>query len=140
VIRRHPFVFTALVAYLLFVGWATLNPAPPDPMSVGPFTVWLAEFAKYPVTAWLTYDMVEFIANIGMFVPIGVLLTVLLGARRWWVVVLICVLLTCTIESIQLTMPARHPDVRDLVANSLGASIGVGLTLLGARRRRVQAG
>jgi glycopeptide antibiotics resistance protein len=139
VIRRHPFVFAGLMAYLIFVCWATLNPAPPDPMSVGPFTLLLAVFAKYPVTAWLTYDMVEFIANIGMFVPIGVLLTVLMGVRRWWLVVLIGVVLTCTIESIQLTMPARHSDVRDLIANSFGTALGAGLTMIAGKLRRTRS-
>ena len=119
----------ALAAYLLFVGWVTLNPAPPNPAR----NELLLQLLKIlPIS----YDALEFTANIGMFVPIGALVTIL--SRHLWIGIVVGIALTCGIEFTQQFLPARFPDVRDLVANSLGALIGVvgvtGVTL--ARRRR----
>ena len=119
----------ALAAYLLFVGWVTLNPAPPNPAR----NELLLQLLKIlPIS----YDALEFTANIGMFVPIGALVTIL--SRHLWIGIVVGIALTCGIEFTQQFLPARFPDVRDLVANSLGALIGgvgvTGVTL--ARRRR----
>ena len=117
----------ALVVYLAFVGFVTLNPAPPDPARN---ELLLAVLRVIPIS----YEAVEFTANVGMFVPIGVLVATL--SRHWWIGFVVGIALTCGIEFTQLFMPARFPSVSDLVANSLGALIGaVAVALFRSRLR-----
>jgi len=118
----------ALAVYLLFVGWVTLNPAPPNPARN---ELLLQLLQVLPIS----YDAVEFTANIGMFVPIGALVAIL--SRHWWIGVVVGIALTCGIEFTQQFLPARFPDVRDMLANSLGALIGVAGVALFSRKRGV---
>ena len=129
-------VGTAL--YLAFVGWVTLGPQPLDDTSAGWLKALIAVFAENPATAWITYDLVEFTANIGMFVPLGCLFVLLLGGRRRSLALVFGILLTCFIEFTQQFVPTRVPDLRDILANSLGAALGIGvvLAILGIRSAR----
>jgi glycopeptide antibiotics resistance protein len=117
----------ALAVYLLFVGWVTLNPAPPDPAGNG-FVLWLLRVLP------ISYDALEFTANVGMFVPIGVLVAML--SRHWWIALVVGVALTCGIEFTQQFLPARFPSVSDLVANSSGALVGALAVSCASRFRR----
>ncbi len=130
VIRRHPVLAVLSVLYLFVLGWVTLNPAPPQPGSFGLFRSLLRFFASHESTAWLTYDRVEFLANIALFVPVGVLVLLMFGRRWWWVGIVIGLLLTLGIEGAQQLLPTRVPDPRDLVANTLGAALGSVITLV----------
>ena len=125
---RRPSVLVVLtVAYIAFVGWVTLTPQPkiPDPNSLGQQLVRL--ILASPPFHWLGYSRLEFSSNILMFVPIGVLLALLLPARRWWLGVVIGFAMTVTIETAQLFIPGRVSDLRDIVANTAGATIGVAI-------------
>ncbi|WP_345764878.1 VanZ family protein [Diaminobutyricibacter sp. McL0608] len=115
----------ATAAYVAFVGWVTLTPQPaiPDPNSFEQQLIRL--ILASPLFHWLGYSHLEFTANIGMFIPVGVLLALLLPPRRWWVAVLIGFGMTVTIETAQLFIPGRFSDLRDIVANTAGAAIGV---------------
>ena len=89
----------------------------------------------------LSVERVEFLANIGLFVPVGVFVLLLFGSRLWWVAVLGGIALTSAIETAQRSIPGRVSDPRDVVANSAGAVIGVVLALVltlpsSLRRRR----
>ncbi len=44
----------------------------------------LARLQRYDELSWLTYDRAEFLANIALFVPVGVFLLLLVGTRFWW--------------------------------------------------------
>lgn len=78
-----------------------------------------------PGGGWVTYSGVEFTANVAMFVPLGLLVVAWRG--RWWHGILGALVLSAGIETWQLLMlPTRVADVRDLVANTLGAALGVG--------------
>lgn len=112
---RRTLLAIVLAAYLLFVGWVTLNPAPPDPAG-NPWLIRLLDVLP------LGYDTVEFLANVGMFVPIGALVVALSG--RWWLGLAVGLVLTSGIETAQQFLPARFPDVRDLIANTGGAAVG----------------
>ncbi len=85
-----------------------------------------------PGSAWVTYDGVEFAANVVLFVPFG-LLSIAWGAR-WWHGILGGLATSLAIETWQLLfLPTRVADARDLVSNTLGAALGVGVALLLAR-------
>lgn len=93
--------------------------------------------------AWLagrgvpvTYLGVEAVANVLLFVPFGVLVALLLGARRWRVVVAGLVL-SASIEITQrLALPGRVPSVQDVVLNTVGAALGWAALGAAVRRRR----
>nr|WP_276512222.1 VanZ family protein [Cryobacterium roopkundense] len=87
---------------------------------------------RHGAPGWLSYTFVEFSANVALFVPIGLLGVILLGARRWWLAILAGFLASFSIELGQLLfLPARFATVNDVIANSLGAGIGtVGALLL----------
>lgn len=138
--RHHPVLTVVTFAYLGVVAWVTLGPQPLDDRGDGLLFRVLALLDRSPLTAWTSYDGVEFTANIAMFVPVGLFFLLLLGRRRWWVAVLLGVLLTAAIETAQRFLPDRVSDPRDLVANSVGGLIGVlgalVITWPAARRRR----
>lgn len=126
VLLRHPFLSFVTMAYLGFVAWMTLTPSPYDEKAAGLLTRALLFFARHESTTWITFDRVEFLANIAMFVPVGVFLVLLFGRKQWWIAVLFGVLMSCGIEIAQLLwLPTRFPDVRDVIANGSGTVIGV---------------
>lgn len=119
------------LAYTGFVCRVTMDPTPPDVSSdTSTVTLALDRLAQHPATAWITFDLVEFLANVAMFVPFGLLVALLVGRQRWWLAVLAGALFTGVIESVQgLFLPARVADPSDLVANTLGALIGAAIAL-----------
>lgn len=132
------FLTVGTALYLALVAWVTLGPQPLGEAGTSWLRALTGSFASNPATAWVTYDVVEFTANIAMFVPLGWLFLSLLGARRWWLALLFGIAVTCFIEFFQQFLPTRVPDLRDIIANSLGAAIGVGigLAILGVRSAR----
>lgn len=85
----------------------------------------------------ITFEAIEFTANIVMFVPFGFFLALSLPRWMWpWAIVL-GLAFTLLIEFLQAAfLPERFPTVSDLVANTAGALLGGALTLLGRRGRR----
>lgn len=134
-IRTRAVLSVGAALYLAVVGWVTLGPQPLDDNTDGWLRTLLGLFSEHWLTAWITYDLVEFLANIAMFVPIGCVFLLLLGRRRWWLALLLGIVLTCVIEFTQQFLPTRVSDVRDIIANSLGALIGVVIGLLILRVR-----
>ncbi len=142
--HRHPFLSLLTFAYLGFVGLVTLTPASEQPDYSALAERVLARLERYPdlapVTARLSVERVEFLANIGLFVPVGVFMLLLFGSRLWWAALAGGVALTAAIETAQRSIPGRVSDPRDVVANSAGTVIGVllalVLTLPGTLRRR----
>jgi len=80
-----------------------------------------------------TFYAVEFLANIALFVPVGVLVPLACGSMRPGVLVLAVLLgfaVSLGIEFAQMAIPGRVSDPRDLLSNTLGAVAGVVLLLL----------
>jgi len=82
-------------------------------------------------TGWI-----EFIANILMFLPLGMLLTLLF--RHPWAGFALAVILSISAEIVQLVIPGRTASLRDIVANGAGAAIGalIAWIVIVIRRRR----
>lgn len=132
--RRRILLALATVAWLGVIGVITLTPSPTPPNDVGFIRDLIAWIGSTPLTAWFSYDVAEFTANVLMFVPLGALLVAQLGRRRWWLAGVLALLLSCCIETAQaLWLPSRYPDVRDLISNGSGGFIGAALVLLGTR-------
>lgn len=73
------------------------------------------------------YPILEFLANVALFVPLGILLPLAWRTLPWWAVVAIGFATTVLIELVQLTMPSRYSTVSDVVANTLGTALGFAL-------------
>lgn len=138
--HRHPFLSLMTFAYVGFVGLVTLTPSTNAPIPFALVTRILDALHRRGYLETLTIYRVEFLANIAMFVPIGVFLLLLVGAERWWVALFLPFFLTVFIETAQRDIPGRVSDPRDIVANTLGGVAGVVLamilTLPGTLRRR----
>ena len=122
----------ALVAYLAAVARITLLPKPAPDATFDVVRVVLARLVEHGVP--LTYPVLEAVANVLLFVPFGVLVGLLL--RRARVVVVLATTTSAAIELSQLLfLPSRVATVQDVVLNTLGAVVGVGLLRVLARRR-----
>jgi glycopeptide antibiotics resistance protein len=125
VLHRHPFLSFVTLAYLAFVGWVTLTPGSVAPTSSELVLRVLARLERYPRLSWLTYDRAEYLANVGLFVPVGLFLLLLFGSRLWWLALAAGITLTSFIETAQRTIPGRVPDQRDIAANTIGTVVGI---------------
>jgi VanZ family protein len=138
--HRHPFLSLVTFAYLGFVGWVTLTPAANAPIPLALAVRVLDALHRRGYLETLTIDRLEFLANIGMFVPVGVFLLLLFGTGLFWLAGISSFVLTSAIETVQRSIPGRVSDPRDVVANTLGALIGIAiavvLTLPATLRRR----
>ena len=75
---------------------------------------------------------VDVVANIIMFTPLGFMMAAAMNRR--WIPLAICVATTVLIEALQIrVVPGRDASLSDIVANSVGAMIGVELAM---RRHR----
>ena len=116
-------------------------------MLLGLYVITLAVIALSPVSpidgldlsqelnatglGWVTYTQLESFANVVLFIPFGLLITLLVPTRWWWVVVVGLVVVAAGIELGQaLFLPGRVPSIGDVLANSLGGAIGVALAAI----------
>ncbi|BDV29770.1 hypothetical protein Microterr_04300 [Microbacterium terricola] len=84
---------------------------------------------------WLSYEVIEFSANVLLFVPFGVLLALAAPRLRAFVVP-IGLAASVVIELGQaVLLSERTPSLLDVVANTAGAAIGLGLVLVIERFR-----
>ncbi|MFE6735648.1 VanZ family protein [Microbacterium sp. NPDC057650] len=84
------------------------------------------------------YPILEFLANVAMFMPLGALTAVAWPRlNAGWIIGAGAVFST-VIELVQLTMPSRYSTVSDVIANTTGMAVGalVAVAWRRARRRR----
>jgi VanZ family protein len=142
VLHRHPVLSLLTGGYLAFVGWLTLTPNVDTDAQISLLFRALDALHRRGHLLSIDVNELEFLANIALFVPVGMFLLLLFGTRLWWLAMTASFAMTGFIEFAQRSIPGRVPDPRDLVANGLGAVIGVliavVLTLPAALRRRRQ--
>lgn len=126
--RSLPFGVLAVV-YLLVVGLLTLGPtlwrtrpASGDYDVLSPST-WLD-----PET-WVRIGSPEFVANILLFVPLGLLLRLAIPRGTWFGATVLGGVVSVAVEVLQVSTP-RVSDPRDIVANTLGTLAGAVLGAL----------
>ncbi|HLT68510.1 MAG TPA: VanZ family protein [Microbacterium sp.] len=131
------------IIYLAFVMWVTMSPSLDG---IGVDTVAdrvLRVLYRLGMPESFGYMELEFVANIGMFIPLGFLLGLALPGWGWWLALILLPAYSAGIEWVQGEyLGDRVSDVRDIVSNSLGAWIGtfMAATLRGmvhARDRKV---
>ncbi|WP_139164155.1 VanZ family protein [Arthrobacter sp. ok362] len=129
----------ALGAYLLALGLIALWPVPVDQGASDFLMRSLRQLHRWGVPPWFNYGVVELTSNVILFLPLGALVTRILGARLWWGGVAVGFLLSVLVELAQLVfLPARFPSVIDVAANTFGAMVGaLSALLLMARHETV---
>lgn len=137
--RRSPTHLALAAAYLLALAFIAFWPSPVD-QGIDVINSWPVRLLES--TLGLSrpqgYDLVQFAANVVLFVPLG-WLAVALTRARWWQVALLGFLLSSGIEVGQaLLRPDRFATVSDVVANTLGTAVGaLTASLLLHRHERV---
>ena len=141
-LHRHPVLSLLTGGYLAFVAWVTLTPQSYAAQHISIIYRVLDVFHRHGYLLSIDDTRMEFLANIALFVPVGMFLLLLFGTRLWWLAVGASFALTCAIELAQRSIPGRVSDERDLISNGLGAIIGVVIALVltapAALRRRRQ--
>lgn len=96
----------------------------------------LAQFvsARVDVSLTTTYTLFEFLANIALFAPLGLLLVAAFPRNSAWVVLLLGYATSATIELVQTMLPSRYPTLSDVIANTLGTAIGCLIARMFVRR------
>lgn len=111
--------------YLTFVLFATMWPTPLDADYGDAITRLLGVLHRHGVPEWFGYRKLEFTANVGMFLPLGLLLALLPPRRWWWLALLWIPALSLAIEFVQWRfISARFGSAMDVVANTLGGYVG----------------
>jgi hypothetical protein len=114
-----------LFVYAGLVLWATLGPVPraglgnQSPRGVLDWRLW------FEPSTWTAGLQTELMLNVVMFVPLGALLAFALRRVSFVVPVMMAAGFSLAIELAQIPMSDRISDPRDLVANTVGALIGV---------------
>jgi glycopeptide antibiotics resistance protein len=132
----QPALVILTAAYIALIGWITLSAAD-NGTAVRSTSTWIIGLLER-LPLGISGEQWEFALNIGMFMPLGLLLVLTFGARFFWVAALGGIALSLSLEGLQQFIPSRVPDARDLLANGLGGIIGMffGLALLAAVPRR----
>ena len=128
-----------LIFYAIAVLVVTLWPTPVDAGIAPWIDRVLSALHRDGLPGWIGYHTVEFAANIAMFAPVGFLVAMLLPNHLWWLACVGCFTVSATIELAQaMFLSARFATAEDVVANSLGATVGALLcvALRGARAGR----
>ena len=129
--RRRRWVLVCLAAYAAAVALVVLLPVSYSTI-VQAITQWLD--ATVGIGGFGS-GWVEFIANILLFLPLGLLLTLLF--RHPWYGPAPALALSIPAELAQFVIPSRQPSLRDVIANALGAALGAALAwILVVRRDR----
>lgn len=121
------------VAVLVIVFW----PTPVDAGARGTIARVLDTLYGVGLPRFVTYGVVEFGANVVMFLPLGLL--VALALPRWllWFSPLLCASLSLTIELCQaLLLPHRFASILDVAANTSGAILGTLVAIIIVKRVR----
>lgn len=132
---RVRLAISGLIACVVVILGITMWPQPVDRGLEGTVARVLELLHELGTPNWFGYAHLEFSANVLMFMPLGFFITLLLSRRRRWIAFVLPPLMSAAIELTQLLLlSARFATLSDVVANSVGGWIGVGIALLIVRK------
>ena len=135
--RRHRFALAGFLATLAAILLITLTPTPVDAGRADWVEAVLTLLHGMGVPASFGYTQLEFTANIVMFIPLGAFLALLLPRSRRPIGFIALPLLSVASELVQLfLLPERHATLADVLANSIGAWIGLAAVIVATRQCR----
>ena len=95
--------------------------------------------AQYELVVFWTYNAIqngrtdlkqEIFWNVVLFIPIGILVSLLFSKRKAFIALVLSMFMSCSIEIIQLVLHRGLFEFDDIIHNSLGAFIGILVCLL----------
>lgn len=120
-----------LIAYASFVLLVTMWPQPQQLEFDGIASRLLRALHNIGVPERFGYDELEFVANVGMFVPLGFLLGLALARRAWWLAIFLLPAFSGAIEFVQgFALEERVSTMFDVLANTIGGYIGLLLAMI----------
>lgn len=126
--RTPPFAIIArvlLVPYIVGVAMIVWLPASIAGRATGiAFRIARYVSENFGIAYATSATIFEFLANIALFIPLGLLLVAAWPRSNAWVVLLIGYSASATIELVQTMLPSRYPTLSDVVANTIGTAIG----------------
>lgn len=127
---RHAIVATFALVYGVFLAFIVFWPSPIDQPVAGLLSRAISELHERGVPAFIDYEFIEFGANIVLFIPVGFMLGLSIPLR-WFVLALVLgPMLSAAIEIAQrVLLEERYATMADVIANSIGATIGVLLAI-----------
>lgn len=114
----------ANTVFPIYLAWPHSNDPEPLPLNLIPV---------------VGYEAADAALNVIVFVPIGILLSLILRSPRWWRIVLVGASISLSIEMTQfITAQFAHgghiADINDFLSNTLGAAAGYVIYALLMRR------
>ncbi|MFD4959663.1 VanZ family protein [Microbacterium sp. NPDC058389] len=128
---RHAIILLMALGYGVFLAFMVFWPSPIDEPIQGLLERAISELHERGVPGFIDYDFIESFSNVLLFIPVGFLFALMVPLRWWPVALLLGPALSVGIELIQrYLLDARVSTVDDVIANSIGATIGVLLAVV----------
>ena len=122
-VRMVLYVYLAVLFYMMFFGFSR-SPSEFYMYNLKPFSTiknYFVYFNHYNLSTWF----INIVGNIGVFVPIGILLPLFdKGLENFLRFIFVFIVGITTLEAIQLSFKVGSFDVDDIILNTLGALIG----------------
>lgn len=135
---RRLAIVIALTVLLMAIALIVLSPARPDAQGQEALRLWLNRAHKSWLPRLVSFGLIEWLANVLMFLPLGFLVQFLFN--RWKLTLASAVLLSSAVELTQaFLLPQRFGSVADVLANSIGAALGICLYVVVRRWVRARA-
>ena len=129
----------AFLGYLAFVGFAVFAPMNEARRITGVVEVTAAHIsATFHTPFPPTFNATEFAANIILFIPFGLFVLVLAPHVDAIMTIAVALATTLGIELIQQAIPGRTSSIWDVLANLLGALLGIALARVSATSAKHQ--
>ena len=128
-----------LVAMLVPLAFVAFWPSPIDQPVQGDLLRVLKFLHAHGIPSWFNYKFVEASANVGLFVPLGIVASQAFPHQRWWQIGAFGLIVSGCMEIGQLLfLDNRFASSLDLVTNTGGAVIGALVAAAAINRRRAR--
>lgn len=114
---------------LIYHRMPTIPPRFSGGVNLRPFVVTWQQFRYYARAGRWDVILINYPGNVLMFLPFGLLCSLLLARPKGWKVMFLSSFLSITIELSQLLF-SRGTDIDDVILNTLGGLLGYGCYLL----------